>query len=163
MRYNNQLCVEESFLITVKALINAPVDNYLCEIDLNKVIETLLHLTNPKHLITRKTLNKRQGHTVNICHENITKAMCMEILKDENTYKCKTYLKIIQMADLSEADYMSLNEIHQLANEVHDHIQDKNVKKTAKKFADTVFTMLSQMPEYIEEQRKKVAYKRKSF
>ena len=49
------------------------------------------------------------------------------------SYKSKTYLKIIQMTDISEADYLSLKEIHQLANEVHDHIQDKNVKKTAKK------------------------------
>jgi condensin complex subunit 3 len=64
LRFNNQLCVEESFMITIKALINAPVDNYLCEIDLNKVIETLLHLTNPKNLISRKTVNKRQGHSV---------------------------------------------------------------------------------------------------
>ena len=81
----------------------------------------------------------------------------MEILKDENTYKSKTYLKIIQMTDLSEADYLSLKEIHQLANEVHDHIQDKNVKKTAKKFVDTVFAQLSAMPDYLEEQRKQVS------
>ena len=60
LRYNNQLCVEESFMITIKALINAPVDNYLCEIDLNKVIETLLNLTNHRNLISKKTINKRQ-------------------------------------------------------------------------------------------------------
>jgi predicted house-cleaning noncanonical NTP pyrophosphatase (MazG superfamily) len=83
----------------------------------------------------------------------------MEILKDENTYKCKTYLKIIQMTDLTEADYLSLKEIHQLANEVHEHIQDKNLKKTAKKFVETIFGQLEKMPEYLEEQRKQVKKK----
>ncbi len=77
----------------------------------------------------------------------------MEILKDENTYKCKTYLKIIQMTDLSEADYLSLKEIHQLANEVHEHIQDKSLKKTAKKFVETVHVLLEKLPEYLEEQK----------
>jgi condensin complex subunit 3 len=116
----NQLCVEESFMITLKCLMNAPSDNYLCEIDLNKVIEILLHLSNPKNLIQRKAANMRHGQNVNICHENIAKSICFEILKDDNAYKCKTYLKILQMADLSEADYLSLKDIFNLANEVHD-------------------------------------------
>ena len=60
------------------------------------------------------------------------------------------------MADLTEADYLSLKEIHQLANEVHEHIQDKNLKKTAKKFVETVYTLLEKMPEYLEEQKKQV-------
>lgn len=62
------------------------------------------------------------------------------------------------MTDLSEADYFSLKEIHQLANEVHDHIQDKNLKKTAKKFVESVQGLLEKMPEYLEDQKKQVKY-----
>lgn len=51
LRPINQLCVEDSFMLTLKCLINAPADSYLMEIDLIKVIETLFHLTNPKNLI----------------------------------------------------------------------------------------------------------------
>ena len=50
----NQLCVEESFMITLKCLMNAPTDNYLCEIDLMRVIDILFHLTNPKNLLQRQ-------------------------------------------------------------------------------------------------------------
>lgn len=54
----NQLCVEESFMITIKCLINASPDSYLSEIDLIKVTEILLHLTNPKNLLRKP--NQRQ-------------------------------------------------------------------------------------------------------
>jgi hypothetical protein len=61
----NQLCVEESFMITLKCLMNAPADSYLCEIDLIKVIEILFHLTNPKNLVHRThKSNQRQIQNV---------------------------------------------------------------------------------------------------
>ena len=54
LKASYQLCVEEAFMMTVKCLLNAPADSYLCEIDLIKVVETLFHLTNPKNLIQFK-------------------------------------------------------------------------------------------------------------
>lgn len=57
MRATNQVCVEESFMITCKHLINAPPDTHLSEIDLMKVVELLWQLTNPRNLI----LHRRQG------------------------------------------------------------------------------------------------------
>ncbi len=54
MKNTYQLCVEEAFMPTLKCLINAPADSYLCEIDLIKVMETLFNLTNPKNLIQKK-------------------------------------------------------------------------------------------------------------
>lgn len=57
MRASNQICVEESFMITLKHLINAPPDTHLSEIDLMKVIELLWQLTNPNNLIQQR----RQG------------------------------------------------------------------------------------------------------
>jgi hypothetical protein len=56
------------------------------------------------------------------------------------------------MSDLTDADYYSLKDIFQLSNDVHDHIQDKLIKKTAKKFSETVQTLLQSKPEYIQEQ-----------
>lgn len=83
-----------------------------------------------------------------MCHEEVVKLICYEILKDENSFKCKTYLKVLQMADLSEADYLSLKNIHQLAEEVYEHIDDKLVKKMAKKFEENVCDILSKKPEH---------------
>jgi len=56
------------------------------------------------------------------------------------------------MSDLTDADYYSLKDIFQLSNDVHDHIQDKLIKKTAKKFSETVETLLQSKPEYLQEQ-----------
>lgn len=85
-----------------------------------------------------------------MCHEEVVKLICYEILKDDNSFKCKTYLKILQMADLSDADYLSLKNIHQLAEEVHEHIDDKLVKKMAKKFEEHVLEILSKKPEHTQ-------------
>jgi condensin complex subunit 3 len=118
-RSSNQLCVEESFMLTVKCLINAGPDNYLSEIDLNKVTEILFNLTNPKNLL-QKHHQQRIVQSNNICHENIFRSICYEILKDDNSFKLKTYLKLLQLADLTSADYLSLKSIHELIEEVHD-------------------------------------------
>jgi condensin complex subunit 3 len=149
----NQLCVEESFMITLKCLINAPADNYLSEIDLIKVVDILFHLTNPKNLMQQR---KNQVTTPNnICHENIVKSICYELLKDDNIYKIKTYLKIILMADLSGADYLSLKDLYQLAQDVNEHVQDKLVKKTSQKFVENVFALMTSKQEFREEQERK--------
>lgn len=83
-----------------------------------------------------------------MCHEEVVKLICYEILKDDNSFKCKTYLKVLQMADLTEADYLSLKNIHQLAEEVYEHIDDKLIKKMAKKFEENVLGLLSKKPEH---------------
>ena len=56
LRASNQVCVEESFMITLKHLINAPPETHLAEIDLMKVMELLLQLTNPKNLAQQRRL-----------------------------------------------------------------------------------------------------------
>ena len=152
-RASNQLCMEESFMLTLKCLINAPPDSYLSEIDLSKVMEVLFNLTNPKNLMQRRAPNQRLIQHNNICHENIVKSICYEILKDENAYKCKTYMKVLQMADLTGADYLSLKSIHELTDEVHLHIQDKLVKKSAVKFNEMVYGLMIKKPEYEKEKK----------
>lgn len=54
-RSSNQLCVEESFMLTIKCLISAQPDSFLSEIDLLKVSELLFNLTNPRNLIQKKS------------------------------------------------------------------------------------------------------------
>lgn len=79
----------------------------------------------------------------------------MELLKEGNAFRCKTYLKIAQLADLGDADYHSLKNIWQLVEQVHEHIDDRTNKKTAKKFVESIEALLNKMPEYIEEQERK--------
>ena len=47
---SNQLCVEESFMLTIKCLMNAQPDSYLSKIDLIKASKLLFYLTNPRNL-----------------------------------------------------------------------------------------------------------------
>lgn len=44
--------VEESFLPTVRTLMNAPATSPLAEVDINNVVELLVELTRPSALIT---------------------------------------------------------------------------------------------------------------
>lgn len=65
-RSANQLCVEESFMLTVRCLMNAQPDSYLAEIDLIKVAEVLFNLTNPNNLVQKRNPNQRQIQSVTV-------------------------------------------------------------------------------------------------
>jgi len=151
----NQVCVEETFMLIMKALINASADSPLSEIDLTKVMEVMFNLTNPKNLMQRRGTGQRVIQHNNICHENIVRSICYEILKDDNVFKTKTYLKVMQMADLANADYLALKGIWELTDEVQMHIGDKLVKKTAVRFNEVIHGMMVKKPEYEEEQKRK--------
>ncbi len=142
-------------MLIMKALINASADSPLSEIDLTKVMEVMFNLTNPKNLMQRRGSGQRVIQHNNICHENIVRSICYEILKDDNVFKTKTYLKVMQMADLGNADYLALKGIWELADEVHMHIGDKLVKKSAVRFSEMVHGMMVKRPEYEEEQKRK--------
>jgi hypothetical protein len=145
-KVTNQNCVEESFMMTIKCLINAPPDSYLSQIDINKIIE---NLTNPKNLF-RKT-NQRQLIIQNSCHENIGKAVCLEMLREENTFKHKIYIKILQTLDLNQADFNSLKELKKYACDAEDQIIDKLLRKTMRKFVDSLKEAIAKKPEYQNE------------
>jgi hypothetical protein len=66
IRSENQIRVEESFMITIAAVMNASVSDILSSTDLMKIIETVLNLTNPNNApqvkrrkFVRKLLNYR--------------------------------------------------------------------------------------------------------
>lgn len=56
------------------------------------------------------------------------------------------------MADLNDADYVSLKEIYKLSEEIADQIEDRLLKKTASKFSETLHALLVKKPEYKREQ-----------
>lgn len=89
-----------------------------------------------------------------MCHENICKAICYEILKEENAFKLRSYVKILNMFDLSNADYYSLKEIKKLSEEVEAHISDKLLKKVVTKYKEGIHEMLVKKPEYKNDQNK---------
>lgn len=47
----NQECVEESFLLTMRTLFNAPVTSPLSEVDTSNVAELYIELTRPSALL----------------------------------------------------------------------------------------------------------------
>jgi hypothetical protein len=53
-----------------------------------------------------------------MCHESISRIICCEILKEDNTFKLKTYVKILNTVDLSRADYSTLKELKGLSIEI---------------------------------------------
>ena len=63
--------------------------------------------------------------------------------------------KVMNMADLTNADYLALKSIYELGDEVQMHIADKLLKKSALKFNESVMALMSKMPEHLEEQRRK--------
>lgn len=51
----HQEVVEESFLPTIRTLMNAPATSPLAEVDINNVVELLVELTRPNALIKPST------------------------------------------------------------------------------------------------------------
>lgn len=51
----HQEVVEESFLPTVRTLMNAPATSPLAEVDVNNVVELLVELTRPSALMKPST------------------------------------------------------------------------------------------------------------
>ncbi|KAG8014791.1 Condensin complex subunit 3 [Nibea albiflora] len=73
----HQEVVEESFLLTVRTLMNAPATSPLAEVDINNVVELLVELTRPSALIKPST------NTEEVCvHDYMAVRMCGEMLKD---------------------------------------------------------------------------------
>jgi hypothetical protein len=131
----NQLCIEESFILIFKCLINAKHDSYFSEINLNEVIENILLLTNPTYL--------NKYNLTNCCHENIFRYICSELIKDEITSKVKI-LKLLKLVNLSYADYFSRNSIYELI-EKDNYLLRKNkiLAKITKKLSANVLALLA--------------------
>ena len=67
LRGLNQICVEEAFMYSVRRLLSSQADAYVKRIDLNKVVELMLNMTNYDKFIKKQT-NQRQKVCLIVFH-----------------------------------------------------------------------------------------------
>ncbi|XP_038569390.1 condensin complex subunit 3 [Micropterus salmoides] len=92
----HQEVVEESFLPTVRTLMNAPATSPLAEVDVNNVVELLVELTRPSALI------KPSANTEEVCvHDYLAVRTCGEMLKDPTAPEVRLYAKTLSNLELS--------------------------------------------------------------
>ncbi|XP_015245120.1 PREDICTED: condensin complex subunit 3 [Cyprinodon variegatus] len=95
----HQEIVEESFLPTVRTLLNAPVTSPLAEVDVSNVVELLVELTRPSALI------KPSDNTEEVCvHDYLAVRMCGEMLKDPTAPEVRLFAKTLSNLELSRGE-----------------------------------------------------------
>uniref|UniRef100_A0AAX7UYI5 Nuclear condensin complex subunit 3 C-terminal domain-containing protein n=1 Tax=Astatotilapia calliptera TaxID=8154 RepID=A0AAX7UYI5_ASTCA len=91
----HQEVVEESFLLTVRTLMNAPATSPLAEVDINNVVELFVELTRPGALIKPST-------NTEVCvHDYMAVRICGEMLKDPTAPEVRLYAKTLSNLELS--------------------------------------------------------------
>uniref|UniRef100_A0A669BSU1 Non-SMC condensin I complex, subunit G n=1 Tax=Oreochromis niloticus TaxID=8128 RepID=A0A669BSU1_ORENI len=91
----HQEVVEESFLPTVRTLMNAPATSPLAEVDINNVVELFVELTRPGALIKPST-------NTEVCvHDYMAVRICGEMLKDPTAPEVRLYAKTLSNLELS--------------------------------------------------------------
>uniref|UniRef100_A0A8C6NHE7 Non-SMC condensin I complex, subunit G n=1 Tax=Nothobranchius furzeri TaxID=105023 RepID=A0A8C6NHE7_NOTFU len=96
---SHQEVVEESFLPTIRTLLEAPATSPLAEVDVNNVVELLVELTRPSALIKPST-----NIEVRIVHDFLAVRMCGEMLKDPTAPEVRLYAKALSNLEFSRDD-----------------------------------------------------------
>nr|XP_057929295.1 condensin complex subunit 3 [Doryrhamphus excisus]XP_057929303.1 condensin complex subunit 3 [Doryrhamphus excisus] len=131
----HQEVVEESFLLTVHTLLNAPATSPLAEVDVNNVVELLVELTRPSALV------KRSANTEEVCvHDYLAVRICGEMLKDPTAPGVRLYAKTLNHLELSrdetvKKDLLSL--LQQLVQVVKDRICLRALEKMISYLVDS--------------------------
>ncbi|XP_022614293.1 condensin complex subunit 3 [Seriola dumerili] len=131
----HQEIVEESFLLTVRTLINAPATSPLAEVDINNVVELLVELTRPSALI------KPSANTEEVCvHDYLAVRMCGEMLKDPTVPEVRLYAKTLSNLELSRdetvrKDLQTL--LQQLVQVVRDRVCLRALEKMVNQLVDS--------------------------
>ncbi|XP_053274498.1 condensin complex subunit 3 [Pleuronectes platessa] len=131
----HQEVVEESFLPTVRTLMNAPATSPLAEVDINNVVELLVELTRPSALIKPST------NTEEVCvHDYLAVRMCGEMLKDPTAPEVRLYAKTLSNLELSrddtvKKDLQSL--LQQLVQVVKDRVCLRALEKMLNQLVDS--------------------------
>ncbi|KAM6972031.1 LOW QUALITY PROTEIN: condensin complex subunit 3 [Aplochiton taeniatus] len=129
----HQECVEESFLPTLRTLLNAPATSPLAEVDVTNVAELLIELTRPS------TLNK-PSDTQDVCvHDYLAVRVCGEMLKDPTAPEVRLYAKTLGSLELSTCenrrrDLVTL--LQQITQVVKDRICLRAVEKLIGQLVD---------------------------
>ncbi|CAL9700239.1 unnamed protein product [Knipowitschia caucasica] len=115
----HQEVIEESFLPTVRTLLNAPVTSPLAEVDINNVVELLVELTRPS------TQNKPSTNTDEVCvHDYLAARMCGEMMKDPTAPEVRLYAKTLCNLELSRDETVK-KDLQTLLQELLQIIKDR--------------------------------------
>ncbi|XP_008290651.1 condensin complex subunit 3 [Stegastes partitus] len=131
----HQEVVEESFLPTVRTLMNAPATSPLAEVDISNVVELLVELTRPSALI------KPSANTEEVCvHDYLAVRMCGEMLKDPTAPEVRLYAKTLSNLELSrdetvKKDLQTL--LQQLVQVVTDRVCLRALEKMVSQLVDS--------------------------
>uniref|UniRef100_A0A8C5CQ78 Non-SMC condensin I complex, subunit G n=1 Tax=Gadus morhua TaxID=8049 RepID=A0A8C5CQ78_GADMO len=127
----HQEVVGESFLPTVRTLMNAPATSPLAEVDPSNVVELLVELTRPGTLIKPSA-----NHEVCV-HDSMALRVCGEILKDQTAPEVRLYAKTLNNLEVS-ANEGTRQELHALLLEVvKDRISLRAVEKVIDRLVDS--------------------------
>ncbi|XP_030591275.1 condensin complex subunit 3 isoform X2 [Archocentrus centrarchus] len=131
----HQDVVEESFLPTVRTLMNAPATSPLAEVDVNNVVELFVELTRTSALI------KPSPNTEEMCvHDYLAVRICGEMLKDPTAPEVRLYAKTLSNLELSRdetvrEDLQTL--LQQLVQVVKDRVCLRALEKMISQLADS--------------------------
>ncbi|KAM9857531.1 condensin complex subunit 3 [Aulostomus maculatus] len=131
----HQEVVEESFLPTIRTLMNAPVTSPLAEVDINNVVELFVELTRPSALM------KPSANTEEVCvHDYLAVRICGEMLKDPTAPEARLYAKTLSNLELSRdetvrKDLQTL--VQQLVEVVRDRVCLRALEKMMYHLADS--------------------------
>ncbi|KAA0722350.1 Condensin complex subunit 3 [Triplophysa tibetana] len=115
----NQECVEESFLLTMRTLFNAPVTSPLSEVDTSNVAELYVELTRPSALLEPAAV---QGASV---HDSLAVRVCNEILRDVKAPEVRLYCKTLSWLEITTEPGPATNELQLLLKDILQEVKDK--------------------------------------
>ncbi|XP_020511331.2 condensin complex subunit 3 isoform X2 [Labrus bergylta] len=116
----HQEVLEESFLPTVRTLMNAPATSPLAEVDINNVVELLVELTRPTALIKPST------NTEEVCvHDFLAVRICGEMLRDPTAPEVRLYAKTLSNLELSR-DETVRRDLQTLLQQLVQVVKDRN-------------------------------------
>ncbi|XP_055061410.2 condensin complex subunit 3 isoform X1 [Misgurnus anguillicaudatus] len=115
----NQECVEESFLLTMRTLFNAPVTSPLSEVDTSNVAELFVELTRPSALVQPAAV---QGASV---HDSLAVRVCNEILRDVTAPEVRLYCKTLSWLEITTEPGPANDELQLLLKDILQEVKDK--------------------------------------
>ncbi|XP_063055418.1 condensin complex subunit 3 [Engraulis encrasicolus] len=127
----HQDCIEESFLPTIRTLVQAPSTSPLAEVDMSNVAELLIELTRPSILNSQKDA-ALQGLSV---HDSLAVRLCDEILRDPKAPEMRLYTKCLSCLELSSEDGPHKNDLLLLLKEVQEEVKNKVCLRVLEKVA----------------------------
>ncbi|KAL2084401.1 hypothetical protein ACEWY4_019919 [Coilia grayii] len=114
--------IEESFLPTIRTLIQAPATSPLAEVDSSNVAELLIELTRPSILNRPVKDATLQGLSA---HDSLAVRLCDEILRDPKAPEVRLYTKCLSCLELSAEDGPHRSDLLLLLKEVQEEVKNK--------------------------------------